>query len=221
MLRIGVTIVALFGSLVLAADQATGAGPKSESVAIDSLLAEMDAPGVLEGTGLKDAMEHKRLVLRFLRDIMKLKQVDEALPRDVVSRLTVVQPNLGIKIDEAIARGLHAKPAALKPFLSEPFAVEGSELVDCWLHLESDDRMLAPSLVIKLVSQLESNATEMLALATQVEGKEVKVLPEAPPAGVKYLPQAIARLPKLGVSGKESASLDKRAKALKARYAGK
>ena len=73
MLRLGVTILALSGSLVLAQDASS---MKSESVAIDSLLAEMDAPGALEGTGLKDAMEHKRLVLRFLRDIVKLKKVD-------------------------------------------------------------------------------------------------------------------------------------------------
>ncbi len=166
-------------------------------------------------------MEHKRLVLRFLRDVVGMKQVEEALPRDAVLRLTVVRREVGIKIDEAIAKGLHAKPAALKPFLAAPLTVEGSELLEIWMRLESDDRMSGPFLVSKLVSELESNATEMLALATQLEGKEVKVLPEAPPVGVKYLPQAIARLGKLGVSAKESASLDKRVKALKARYAGK
>lgn len=197
------------------------AGPKSESVTIESLLKEMEAPGALTGTGLSEALMHKKLVLHFLRDVMRLEKVDEPLPRDAVARLTVVPYELGAKVDEAIAKGLRAKPAVLKPFLTEPFSIEGSALVACWLRLESDDRMNGPQLVSKLVSDLEGNATEMLALATQLEGKEVKVLPEAPPTSVKYLPLAIGKLGKLGVTPKETAALDKRAKALKARYAGR
>jgi hypothetical protein len=195
--------------------------PTSEPVAIDKLLAEMDAPGVLAGTGRSSELQHKRLVLRFLRDVVGLKQVDEALPRDAVARLTVVPNALGAKVDEAIAKGLRAKPAALKPFLAEPFRVEGSELVECWLKLESSDKLASPQLVTTLVAELESNATEMLELATQLEGSEVNVLPEAPPVGVTFLPQAVARLRKLGVPARETAALDKRVKALEALYAGK
>lgn len=218
MIRLGVIGLALLASAVLAAEPTP---PKSESVAIDALLAELDAPGALAGTGLSEQLAHKKRVLHFLRDVVGQKKLDEPLPRDAVARLSVVQQDVGARVDQAILKGLRAKPDALKPWLVEPFTVEGSTLVSSWLVLEAGDKLAAPEVVTRLIVELEANAAEMLRLASQVEGKELKVLPEAPPVAVKYLPQAIAKLTKLGVSAKETASLDKRAKALKARYGGK